>query len=60
MSPAQIVLAEPMMSNSSTRFRFLGVHPDGQRFLLQPEAQTRRGSQLTILRDWVGMLEERE
>ena len=42
------------------KFQLLAVHPDGERFLMQPEEDTVSGSQLTILRDWVGMLEERK
>ncbi|MFQ5605973.1 MAG: hypothetical protein ACE5HS_22100, partial [bacterium] len=53
ISPPTIVMADP-------EFRLLDVHPDGQRFLLQPEEETRSGSQLTILRDWQGLLEEPE
>lgn len=60
VSRAQIVLPGVIKSNSSNNFRFLDVHPDGQRFLLQREEDTRSGSELTILRDWVGMLEERK
>ena len=36
------------------------VHPDGQRFLLQQDWTMGDFSQLTILRDWVGMLKERK
>ncbi|MFQ5706852.1 MAG: hypothetical protein ACE5HO_05345, partial [bacterium] len=51
VSSSEIVMANP-------GFRLLDAHPDGQSFLLQPEADTRSGSQLTILRNWVEMLEE--
>ncbi len=51
LAPAGNVIAYP-------GFYFLGVHPDGQRFLMQSEEETRSGSRLMILRNWVGMLEE--
>jgi len=53
LAPAGDVIAYP-------GFYFLAVHPDGQRFLMRPEEETRSGSQLTILRNWIGMLEERK
>ena len=36
------------------------VHPNGQRFLLQQDWTMGDFSQLTILRDWLGMLEDRK
>ncbi len=36
------------------------VHPDGQQILMWPQGSTQHSSQLTLLRDWVGMLEERK
>lgn len=53
VSPPTIVMADP-------KFHLLAVHPDGERFLMQPEEDAVSGSQLTILRDCVGMLEERK
>ena len=44
LAPAGNVIAYP-------GFYFLGVHPDGQRFLMQSGEETRSGSQLTILRN---------
>ena len=59
VSQAEIVMSGPPSANPlSGIFPRYDVHPDGQRFLWKPDAGQSTFSQLTILRDWVGMLEE--
>ena len=59
VSPAEIITTDPITSKPTSRWPVFGVHPDGQRFLLYQGRETREGSQLTIVRNWVEMLEER-
>jgi len=60
VSQAELVMADPITANPYTRYPSFDVHPDGQRFLLRSEDDTPGDSQLTILLDWVGMLEEQK
>ena len=57
----EILTADPITANPfSGAYPSFDVHPDGQRFLLRQYANQSGFSQVTILRDWVGMLETRE
>ena len=59
VSQTEIVMAEAIAVNQyDSAYPSFDVHPDGKRFLLQRYADQSVFSQLTILRDWVGMLEE--
>ena len=60
VSKPEIVMEDPIVANPFHRLHAsYDVHPDGQHFLLRAPAAQTGSSQLTILRDWVGMLEER-
>jgi len=56
VSQAEVITADPITSSPYSRALSFDVHPDGQRFLKWQPATVLR---LTILRDWVGMLEQR-
>ena len=60
VSPAEIITADPITSNPNSRFPSFDVHPDGQRFLISLGRETRGIPQLTIVRNWVEMLKDRE
>ncbi len=61
VSREEILTADPIKSERiSAVIAYFDIHPDGQRFILRWRGDTQSVSQLTILRDWVGMLEERE
>ncbi len=60
-SQAKTVMADAIAVNPyNSTYPSFDVHPDGQRFLLRQDYGIQDFTQLTILRDWVGMLEERE
>jgi len=61
VSPAKIITENPITPDPNSRFPSFDVHPDGQSFLLyRGRRETPGASQLTIMRDWVGLLEENQ
>ena len=60
VSPAERVTDDPVTPNPYSAFINFDSHPDGQQYLLEPDFDRSGISQLTILRDWVGMLDPRD